>query len=41
MKLPLTMAVAAMLASTLALADPPSHAPAYGYCKKPPHAKHY
>jgi len=41
MTLPLTMALAAILASTLALADPPSHAPAYGYYKKPPNAKHY
>jgi surface antigen len=41
MKLPVTMALAAMVASTLALADPPSHAPAYGYHKNPPKPKQY
>jgi surface antigen len=41
MKPPITMALAALMASTLALADPPSHAPAYGYYKKPPIAQHY
>lgn len=38
MNLPLTLALAALLGATPALADPPRHAPAYGYDK---HAKHY
>jgi surface antigen len=41
MKHPVTMALAALLGSTLAMADPPGHAPAYGHYKNPARAKHY
>jgi hypothetical protein len=41
MKLSFALALATLLGSTLALADPPSHAPAHGYYKKPAKAKHY
>lgn len=34
MKIPATLALAAMIGAGPALADPPSHAPAYGYSKK-------
>jgi hypothetical protein len=35
MKHPVTMALAALLGSTLAMADPPGHAPAYGITRIP------
>lgn len=41
MKRSFILALVALLGSTLALADPPAHAPAYGYYKKPPKAKKY
>lgn len=34
MKLPATLALAALVAASPAFADPPSHAPAHGYYKK-------
>jgi surface antigen len=41
MNIPLTLALTVLLGATPALADPPAHAPAYGYDKKPKKAKHY
>jgi surface antigen len=49
MKFPLTLALAALVGASPALADPPSHAPAHGYYKKhqdddhkkPKKSKHY
>lgn len=40
MKLPLTLAIAALAAAGPVLADPPRHAPAHGYYKDKP-AKHH
>jgi surface antigen len=41
MNIPVTLVLAALLGTTPALADPPRHAPAYGYDKHPGKAKHY
>ncbi|PKO63788.1 MAG: hypothetical protein CVU23_09590 [Betaproteobacteria bacterium HGW-Betaproteobacteria-17] len=49
MKLPLSLALAALVGAGPAFADPPKHAPAHGYYKKqqandrnkPKHARHY
>jgi len=41
MKLSLTLALAALVGASPALADPPSHAPAHGYYKKDKQARHH
>ena len=41
MKLPVTLALAALLGTGPVFADPPAHAPAHGYYKKDKEARHY
>ena len=41
MKLPVTLALAALLGAGPVFAAPPAHAPAHGYYKKDKEAKHY
>jgi surface antigen len=41
MKIPVILALATLTGAGPALADPPAHAPAHGYYKKPYKAQHY